>query len=56
MLHHWLSEESRRSVEEDQDLLDEILIKWDRCNELADERKKLCSAAYNQILDFEKTR
>ena len=41
--------------EEDQDLLDEILNKWDRCNELADERKKSLSAAYNQILDFEKT-
>ena len=41
--------------EEDQDLLDEILNKWDRCNELSDDRKNSLSAAFNQILDFEKT-
>ena len=40
--------------EEDQDLLDEILNKWDRCNELSDERKEALSGAFDQILDFEK--
>ncbi|XP_063682354.1 microtubule-actin cross-linking factor 1, isoforms 6/7-like isoform X4 [Bolinopsis microptera] len=40
--------------EEDQDLLDEIMNKWDRCNELSDERKEALSGAFDQILDFEK--
>ena len=40
--------------EEEQDLLDEILNKWDRCNELSDDRKDALSNAFNQILDFEK--
>lgn len=40
---------------EEKDLLDEVLNKWDRCNELSDERKETLSAAFNQMLDFEKT-
>lgn len=40
--------------QEEQDLLDEILNKWERCNELSDDRKEALSTAFNHILDFEK--
>lgn len=41
--------------EEDKDLLDEILAKWDKCQELSEDRAETLNTALDQVLDLEKT-
>ena len=41
--------------DEDRDLLQDILARWDRCRDLSEERTDVLAAAFNHLTDFEKT-
>ena len=42
-------------AEEETELLQEILVRWDHCNDLAEERKGVLGGALEHIANFEKS-